>query len=160
MSTALRLALIMSEMSRAILVFVLLSFVCSLAIAVAAMRHALPSGRVLGILALTFWVLVCVVFRYLIRNRKGTRDASFSQPVTTPKSGFLTSAPTLGKLCLFSGGIVILLGTMASRNQVAFFIAGAVTCCIGGYLIVSAKKSGRGGATPPSASGDIGTRHP
>jgi hypothetical protein len=150
----------MSKMSRAVLVFVLLSFVCSLAIAVAAMKHALPSGRLLGISALTFWVLVYVVFRYLGRNRKGTPDASLSQPVTTPNSGFLTSAPTLGKFYLLSGGIAILLGTMASRNQAAFFIAGAVTCCIGGYLIASAKKSRRGGPTPPSASGDMGTRHP
>jgi len=150
----------MSKMSKAILVSVLLSLVCSLAIAVAAMRHALPSGRLLGKLALTFWALVYVVFRRLIRNRKGTSDASFSRPVTMPKSDFLTSAPTLGKLYLFSGGIVIWLGTMASRNQVAVFIAGAVTCCIGGYLIVSVKKSRRGGDTPPSAPGDIATGHP
>ncbi len=130
-----------SKMSRAVVVLVVLSLACSVAIAVIAMRHTLPPGRLLGISGLAFWILVFVMSRILVVNRKSTPNASVSESDTAPKGGILKFAPTLGKLYLFSGGIAFLLGTMAPRYQISFFVAGGVTCCYGGYLLFFAKKS-------------------
>src|ERR1700680_3797646 len=131
----------MSKMPRSVLMFGLFSLAFSLAIAVAAMRHALPSGRLSGTLALVVWILAYVVCRYLVRNQPNAFSAQLTTP---PKRGFVTFAPTLGKMYLFSGGAAILIGTMASRHQELFYTAGAVTCCFGGYLLFIGKKSKRG----------------
>jgi len=126
---------IVLKMPRVVIIFLLITFALSLAIAVAAMRDALPSARLLGVSALVFWVVVYVVFRYFVHNPKKTVDEYVPQANAAPKNRFIERAPVLGKFYIFSGAVVILLGMTATKNRDVFFTVGAVVWGFAGYLL-------------------------
>jgi hypothetical protein len=108
------------------------------AVVVAGTRQAMPSPRFLGVLLFALLLVAYVVVWYSIRKR-------------TAESSFMATASFRGRIYLLCGGIAILLGAIAHRDETAFFTAGAVTCCFGCYFLLVARKLRRGATTEPNS---------
>jgi len=119
---------------RYLLIVFCLGLVFSVAATVGTMTNA-THIRMLGILSLTFWAATYIVFRYLLADRLMVNDATAPHPAGGSKQDLRTKFSGRGNQFLVSGLIAILLGTVAPRHQIAFFIAGAVVCCYGAYFL-------------------------
>lgn len=123
---------------RSLAIVSLISLGFSLLIGVTAMSHILVIGRVLGILAILFSIVGYVLFRFLLRNSNVDLGISSSGHSISLKKGVASFSLIMGLIYLLSGTTAILLGTIVRANQDAFWIAGAVVCCFGGYALLIA----------------------